>query len=203
MALLIVTQFAPTSWFSRMETTDTYETDQSASARVLVWKWTLDFAINHPLGGGFQAYYVDQITFANGSTITGAAFHNAYIEVLGEHGWVGLVLFIGALAFAARNLWRVRRETARVEELSWCYDLSGALLVSLLVLAGCSNFIGVAFQPMFWYLFATSTCLSEYLHRYTVEQASGVARPESDIVRTQTPQLAGHHHSLGASRHLP
>ena len=196
-ALLILSQFAPAAWFSRMETTDTYETDRSANARVLVWKWTLDFAIDHPLGGGFLTYYVDKITLPSGATLSGVAFHNAYIEVLGEHGWIGLGLFIGALAFTVRNLWRVRREAARVAELSWCHDLSGALLISLLVLAGCSNFIGIAFQPMFWYLFAVSTCLREYLHRYIVEQASDTATPESVMVRTQTG-----HHPIGAPRPL-
>ena len=184
-ALLIVSQFAPTAWFSRMQTTDTYESDQSANARVLVWKWTLNFAMDHPLGGGFQTFYIDKITLPNGTTLNGVAFHNAYAEVLGEHGWVGLALFIGALAFAVRNLRRVRREAARVEELLWCYEVSGALLVSFLVLAGCSMFIGIAFQPLFWYLFAISTCLSEYLHRYTVEQASDI--PRSDPVTLPIP----------------
>jgi O-antigen ligase len=200
-ALLIVSQIAPSAWFSRMETTDTYEADRSANARVLVWKWTLDFAIDHPLGGGFASYYVNKITLPSGMTLNGVAYHNAYIEVLGEHGWVGLALFIGTLAFALRNLWRVRRGTARITELSWCHDLSGALLISLLVLAGASNFIGIAFQPVFWYLFATSTCLHEYLYRYTVEHASDVAKSESLLLRTQTPRLAGHH-SIGASRHF-
>jgi putative inorganic carbon (HCO3(-)) transporter len=199
--LLIVSQFAPAAWFSRMGTTDTYESDQSANARVLVWKWTLNFAMDHPLGGGFQTFYVDKITLPNGTTLSGVAFHNAYAEVLGEHGWVGLSLFIGALAFAVRNLWRARREAARFKGLSWCYEISGALLVSLLILAGCSNFIGVAFQPMFWYLFATSTCLREHVRRYTVEQASDIATSESFIVRTQTSQLAGHN-PIGAPHPL-
>jgi probable O-glycosylation ligase (exosortase A-associated) len=185
---LIVSQFAPGAWFSRMETTDAYETERSANARVLVWKWTFDFAVDHPLGGGFQAYYVDKIALPNGVILSGVAFHNAYIEVLGEHGWVGLGLFMGTLAFAVRNLWRVRRETAHVAELYWCHDLSGALLVSFLVLAGCSNFIGIAFQPVFWYLFATSTCLREYLHRYAVEQAGDIARSELVTLPTAIPQ---------------
>jgi putative inorganic carbon (HCO3(-)) transporter len=200
-ALLIVSQFAPTAWFSRMETTDTYETDRSSNARVLVWKWTLDFAMDHPLGGGFVSHYVDHITLPDGSTRSGVAFHNAYIEVLGEHGWVGLALFVGTLAFAVRNLWRVRTEAAQFAGLSWCHDLSGALLTSVLVLAGCSMFIGIAFQPMFWYLFATSTCLREYLHRFTAEKARNIDTSLSVVALNQTQTRAGHH-PIGAPRPL-
>jgi O-antigen ligase len=166
-----------------------------------VWKWTLGFAMDHPLGGGFQSHFVDQITLPSGTTVNGVAFHNAFIEVLGEHGWVGLALFVGALAFAIRNLWRARRDSARAEELAWCYDLSGALLVSLMVLAGCSNFIGVAFQPMFWYLFATSTCLREYVRRYIVKQPVSIAGSEPIIVPTRTPNRV-EHNPIGAPRPL-
>ena len=201
VAFVIVSQFASTAWFSRMETADTYDADQSANVRLLVWKWTLDFAVDHPWGGGFQTYYVDHITLPSGNTINGMAFHNAYMEVLGEHGWIGLALFLGALAFAVRNLWRVRRDSSRVEELSWCHDLSGALLISLFVLAGCSNFIGVAFQPMFWYLFAISTCLREYLYRYTAEQGSEIEQLEYFLAKTQTPQAMGPR-PIGAPDHL-
>ena len=114
------------------------------------------------------------------------------MEVLGEHGWIGLAFFMGTLAFAVRNLWRARREAARIQELSWCYELSGALLVSFLVLAGCSNFIGIAFQPIFWYLFATSTCLREHVHRYTVAEPTHLAIAASIVLRSHTPQPALH-----------
>src|SRR5262249_39639611 len=47
---------APDSWKSRIWTIDTYEQDTSAAGRLMVWKWTLEFAITHPLGGGFSSY---------------------------------------------------------------------------------------------------------------------------------------------------
>ncbi len=52
---------------------------------------TLNYVSEHPLGGGFQSFLIDRIEFpaTNGETplvIYGKAFHNSYIEVLGEQG---------------------------------------------------------------------------------------------------------------------
>jgi len=46
--------------------------------------------------------------------------------------------------------------------MAWCRDLAIALQIALVTMLACGAFIGVAFQPMFYYLFALSACLRQY-----------------------------------------
>src|SRR5690606_16714340 len=48
--------FLPASYYERMATLGSVDSDQSASTRMQVWLWTIDYAREHPLGGGFDAY---------------------------------------------------------------------------------------------------------------------------------------------------
>jgi probable O-glycosylation ligase (exosortase A-associated) len=157
------------SWDARIATIGTYKEENSALTRLLVWRWTLDFVQEHPLGGGFDAYRINVIEapHADGSVTVehGRAFHSTYFEMLGEHGWVGLGLF---LTIAARSFWvfrSVARRTRGIADLAWCHDLAGALQCAMATLFACCAFIGVGFQATFWYIFALSTCLSEYVRR--------------------------------------
>ena len=46
--------FLPSSFTERMGTIKTYKADASASTRLAVWQWTMDYAKTHPMGGGFD-----------------------------------------------------------------------------------------------------------------------------------------------------
>ena len=158
-------------WVDRMSTVRSFETEGSALGRILVWKWTLNYAMHHPLGGGFDTYRIDHVEFppetegGQPRPATGIAFHSVYFEMLGEQGWVGLGLFVGLVAATLLSLRSVARATKNRPELAQCRDLSFALQGSLLTLLACGSFIGIAFQPMFYYLFASATSLREYVRR--------------------------------------
>jgi probable O-glycosylation ligase (exosortase A-associated) len=159
------------AWVDRISTITTYKSDTSAMTRLLVWRWTLDYAISHPLGGGFEMYRINAIyhppSSANPTGIVeyGRAFHSIYFEVLGEHGWIGLSLFLGLFGLSLLRLRRAAKLSRDVEGLEWCVDLARALQASLLVMAACGAFIGIAFQPMIHYLFALAVVLPEYVRR--------------------------------------
>ncbi len=157
-------------WNARIGTVDNFAQETSALGRLLVWRWTFDFALAHPFGGGFNAYVTDLITFPHGEDgepliVHGLAYHSIYFEVLGEHGWPGLALFLALFAAALGTLQGVVRRTRRVPELLWCRDLAVTLQASILTLAACGAFIGIAFQPTLYYMFAASTCLRQYVRR--------------------------------------
>jgi probable O-glycosylation ligase (exosortase A-associated) len=153
------------AWTTRISTISDYSTDSSALARLLVWGWTLDFAMANPLGGGFGAYHLDHIEFANGDMRFGVAFHSIYFEVLGEHGWFGLILFVGLAVFSFVALQRASNQAKPYPELMWCRDLASTIQITLLVMLLCGSFIGIAFQPMIHYLFALSVSVSECVRR--------------------------------------
>jgi putative inorganic carbon (hco3(-)) transporter len=165
-------------WTSRIGTTTDFAQENSALGRVLVWQWTLDFVSGHPEGGGFDVYRTDRIVFPGTVQdpepliVHGKAFHSVYFEVLGEQGWVGLCLFIGLSITTFSTLQAIARRSRGDVELSWARELAYALQVSLLTLLTCGAFIGIAFQPMIYYLFAISASL-----RHCVRQMEDARDP--------------------------
>jgi putative inorganic carbon (HCO3(-)) transporter len=167
------------AWTARISTIGDYAKESSALARILVWRWTLDFASSHPFGGGFGAYRLDHIELPDGAIRFGVAFHSIYFEVLGEQGWIGLFLFLSIAAASLLALQRASKQARPHAELSWCRDLVATIQVSLIVLLVCGSFIGIAFQPMIPYLFAMAVSASEYVRRAVAALPRSPDPPES------------------------
>jgi putative inorganic carbon (HCO3(-)) transporter len=158
------------AWNARVDTITNFEQENSAYVRILVWKWTLGFVANHPLGGGFSSYLVDHIEIPATSTSTGEeqfgrAFHSIYFEVLGEHGYPGLLMFLLLAVSTVLMLRRLAKKARPYPELQWVVGLSDALQSGLAVFLTSGAFVGIAFQPMFWYFVSMSICLNAYMWR--------------------------------------
>ena len=113
--------FLPQSYYERMATIGAYEGDESASTRVAVWNWTLDYVRQNPMGGGFDAYRGNSFTYdipvvtgegnnrsirSEAVTDEARAYHSAFFEVLGEQGWPGFLIWI---ALQVSGLWQMER----------------------------------------------------------------------------------------------
>ena len=110
-------------WTARMSTIGSYRQDSSAYVRLLVWQWTLNYVLDHPLGGGFEMYRISRIelpTQMPGEDVemqNGRAFHSIYFEVLGEHGWFGFALFVSLLGVSLLTLRKVSKRTKHIPQL--------------------------------------------------------------------------------------
>nr|WP_294509878.1 putative O-glycosylation ligase, exosortase A system-associated [uncultured Rhodopila sp.] len=184
VAALAVAYTTSDAWTSRISTISDFQTENSALARLLVWRWTVQFATEHPLGGGFDAYHLDHVEFENGEMKFGVAFHSIYFEVLGEHGWIGLALFVSLAILSLIALQKAAKEARRHPELQWCSDLAGTIQISLIVMMVCGSFVGIAFQPMIHYLFAMAVCVSEYVRRAVL-----TLQPADKPTRAWAPRL--------------
>ena len=184
---------ASDSWTQRMSTTQDFDKEASAAARIKVWEWTIDYTLQHPQGGGFNSFVIDRIELEQpegGETVRfGVAFHNVYFEMLGEHGWIGLACFLLLMVLSLQAFQGVIRRTRHHPELAWCNDLARALQISLLAMMACGSFIGVAFQPTLWNLFGSAVCLREYVRRTEATRAAPRRIPRSSV-RTGAPGLA-------------
>lgn len=167
----IVIVFSMSAKFdSRVLTISDYQQESSALGRILVWRWTLGYVATHPFGGGFNSYVIDHIEFPaeGGSPATivfGKAFHSTYFEVLGEHGWVGLGIFLAVVAITYFRLYTLARRVRPIPELKWVADLADALQSGMAVFLTAGAFVSLGFQPMFWYFVALSVSLDAYVWR--------------------------------------
>ena len=103
------------------------------------------------------------------------AFHSIYFEVLGEHGWIGLAIFLAVFAVFFLDMRRIRRQVRGRPDLEWLGDLASALSHCMLIFMAGGAFIGVAFQPLQYYLFALAVSASAALHRAAAAPAPAPA----------------------------
>jgi putative inorganic carbon (HCO3(-)) transporter len=103
--------------------------------------------------------------------------------VLGEHGWVGLAIFLAIFAVFFLDMWHIRRQVRDRPDLEWIGDLARALSQSMLIFMTGAAFVGIAFSPLQYYLFALAVCASAALRRAAaapVSAPAGSRRPRRD-----------------------
>ncbi|WP_375422045.1 putative O-glycosylation ligase, exosortase A system-associated [uncultured Sphingomonas sp.] len=179
---VIAVPFLPSAFTDRMNTIKTYKADESASTRLAVWQWTMDYAKEHPFGGGFEAYRQNRIRYdldtsgggagaggnrGNGVEVDKArAYHSAYFEMLGEQGYPGLVLWLTINLIGLVRMEMLRRRYGDPEgDFAWAGSLAGALQSAHLVYLLGAAFIAIAFQPFVYMLIGAQIGLDTYLGR--------------------------------------
>lgn len=147
--------FMPDKWGERMDTIATYEEDMSAMGRINAWIMAYNLAMDRPLvGGGFEIY--DLQTFERYAPIPTDvhAAHSIYFQALGEHGFVGLGLYL-LLGFL---MWRscswILRNTKKRDDLKWAHHFAAMSQVSIIGFAVGGAFLSLLYFDVPYYLMA-------------------------------------------------
>ncbi|RRQ22836.1 putative O-glycosylation ligase, exosortase A system-associated [Thiohalobacter thiocyanaticus] len=171
----------PESWFERMHTIQEYEEDQSAQGRINAWHFAVNLAQDRPLvGGGFEAFHWRNFRHYAPDPNDVKDAHSIYFEVLGEHGFAGLFIYLLLGFFAWRSATWVIRNTREREDLLWARDLAAMIQVSLAGYASAGAFLGLAYFDLYYHLIAMVVIL-RFLVRQQLQAAaeadSGAAAP--------------------------
>jgi len=182
LALLIAIPFLPQSFTSRMDTIQGHRADSSAATRLAVWSWTWDYALDHPMGGGFDAYLGNTLRIetkdmqASGAVASvqqqtqmdsARAYHSSYFEMLGEQGFPGLILFLLIHGIGLIRMERLRRRyrKAAAEGDAWIAPLATALQHGQLIYLVGALFVGIAYQPFIFMLLAVQIGFDSHVGR--------------------------------------
>ena len=99
----------------------------------MAWKEATYIAIDHfPFGAGFYAPQRPEIFHSYFPYAIPHAAHSIYFQVLGEHGFVGLALYLAVLVLALRNASIILRQTRNRPELEWAHDLANMMQIALI-----------------------------------------------------------------------
>lgn len=174
----------PAQWHERIDTINDYEQDTSAMGRINAWRMAFHLANDRLLGGGFEIY--DAQVFARYAPIPQDihAAHSIYFQILGEHGWPGLALYLalGVLTWRAGS-WVVHH-TRAVPALQWAWRLTTMLQVSLAGFAVGGAFLSLAYFDVPYFIMAAMVAIRLVVSR---ELAVPVAPPAS--LRQPLPPL--------------
>jgi probable O-glycosylation ligase (exosortase A-associated) len=175
-AVPLLVAFLPSEWFSRMGTIQTYDQDASALGRINSWHMAFNLACDRITGGGFALANSVVFGLYAPNPLIPLAAHSIYFEVLGEHGFIGLFLFLGVGITAWVQAAWVIRNAPIIAELQWMVSLARMLQVSLMAFAVGGAFLSMAYWDMPYYAVVVIVAMKRLL-RERMLAARTVAAP--------------------------
>lgn len=180
----------PAEWYARMNTIKTYDEDQSAIGRINAWWTALNLANDRFVGGGFETWVPAVFGKYAPDPSNVRDVHSIYFEVLGEHGWLGLTLFLSLLALTWLKCSGLVRHAKTHPEALWAKDLAAMIQVSMVAYMSAGAFLGLAYFDYIYHLVAIVVVVH---HMVVVEPslsvgtsgaAQAVPRPETRLGAT-------------------
>ena len=137
--------FMPAEWTSRMSTIENYEEDSSAMGRINAWWVAWHIAANYPFGAGFNPATPTLFgRFAPNPRDIHAA-HSIYFQILGNHGFVGLALYLGLWFSTWRAAGWLRLQRNLPPEARWAADLGAMCQVAMAGYLVGGTFLSLAY----------------------------------------------------------
>lgn len=167
----LVYAIMPEKWFDRMETIDDYKQDASAMGRINAWHFGFNVAINNLLGGGFNVFTPKMFHIYAPHPLDFHVAHSIFFQVLGEHGFIGLSLYILLMISAWRTGTRILKFCRGNEALREAFDLAAMCQVSIIGFAVGGAFLSLAYYDLYYNIIAVLIALERYVQTYTTQRA--------------------------------
>lgn len=160
----LLVAFMPDNWSGRMATIETYDQDQSAMGRINAWIMAWNLALDHFFGSSFENVKVEYFAKYAPDTSYIQGPHSIYFQTLGQHGFVGLALFlgigIGAWICASRIVKLAHTEAGHGEK---DVMLANMIKVSMVGFGVGGAFLALAYFDVPYYLMIVLARLKEIL----------------------------------------
>lgn len=197
---LVVMQLASNDWVERINTIESADEDGSFLGRLVAWKLSFILATEHPIfGGGFRAIQhlptwldLSQRFFSFPWFYTGdllpnpihaRAAHSVYFQVLGDHGFGGLGIYLAILAVAFFKTGSIARRARLTDARGWLPLLATMLQLSIFSFAVGGSALSFAYFDLIFAIFGLVVIL------------------EKRLLATATPCLPNRHVSTSAAPH--
>lgn len=140
------TPLFPEQWWARMDTISSYEQDASAMGRINAWGVAWEVAKHNFFGGGMSYQHAEYFfLYGQHETIIRAA-HSIYFQILGNHGFIGLSLFLLIWLTTYRDAAWLVKNTRHNPHAMWAAQLGAMAQVSLI-----GYLVGGAFLSLSYY----------------------------------------------------
>jgi putative inorganic carbon (HCO3(-)) transporter len=172
--------FMPTAWHERIGTIENYQEDRSAMGRIGAWTFATNLALARPIGGGgFETFQRDLYERYGPPEASILDSHSIWFQVLAEHGFVGLGLFLLVWLTAWRTGSRIIRLSRDRADLTWARDLAAMTQTALIAYFVGGSFLGLAYWDypyiLVVMLVATRVAVERHLKDIEVEQVRASA----------------------------
>jgi probable O-glycosylation ligase (exosortase A-associated) len=190
LAAFVVLPLIPEQLVERAGTIRTYEDDSSAMGRIMAWGVAWNIAKNHVFGAGFNLDYIDVnrwLAYTGEVRLEGVGIksaHSIYFQILGEHGFIGLFLFVGLILSTLIVLRHARMaaESGDARD-AWISRYAYALRSAMLGYMVSGAFLSLAYFDLF-YLYVA---LAAILYRDSRSVGSRVDASSAPTTRPRRP----------------
>jgi putative inorganic carbon (hco3(-)) transporter len=145
VAAMSLLAFMPEHWTTRMSTISEFQEDRSALGRISAWWNAFGIAQHRLFGVGFDAAKPELFALYSPYPDYVHAAHSIYFQVMGNHGFIGLFIFLGI--FGSTYWWagRLRHEAKVHPSAAWAADLGAMAQVSLIGYAVGGAFLSLSY----------------------------------------------------------
>lgn len=152
----------PESFFERLGTINSFSSDDSFQGRVTAWWVAFLYANGHfPFGAGMYGPQISSLFHAYFPSLEVHAAHSIYFQMLGEHGYVGLLIYVLILAYGLRATVVVKRQVGERPELDWARDLADMCRISLVSFYVGGAALSMAYSDVYLIVIALLSTLRE------------------------------------------
>lgn len=183
--VVILAVFLPGKWFDRMATITNYTEDGSAMGRLYAWKVGWRLALDSPLlGGGFRVFQPEIWSrYLPEHADVRANAHSIYFHVLGEHGFLGLVVYLGLIVSMFASLRKIRQDAKRVPDRLWLVNYSFMVEASVVGFLVAGAFQNLTYFDLFYFLIGVTIVLKRYVR-------DSISRLEQgEVIPSVTPMV--------------
>jgi probable O-glycosylation ligase (exosortase A-associated) len=150
IVLIPVLYFMPDHFFHRVNTLNDISSDESFMGRVLAWRVAWASAVHlFPFGAGFSALQRQSIWQQYMPGEPNHAAHSIYFEVLGDHGFIGLAIYLAILISTFVTCVRLQRATKTIPQLRWVNDLTNMIFSMLVVFCVSGAGLSMAYYDLY------------------------------------------------------
>lgn len=178
----------PDQWWDRISTIQSYEQDGSAMGRINSWIVAFNVAKNYPFGAGMSYQYSSFFSaYGTYETIVRAA-HSIYFQILGNHGFGGLFLYLMIWISTLSSATRIRKIAREHPQARWAGELANMIQVSLISFA-----VGGAFLSMPYFDLPYNMMIMIVLSRRWIEDQAwktDPAMPMLEYIGLKKPRQA-------------
>jgi probable O-glycosylation ligase (exosortase A-associated) len=187
LTALVGSAFVPQAWVERIQTVRHYEQDDSAMSRINSWHTSYNLASDRLLGGGFDSLQTETyLRYSPGPAPPRALnAHSIYFEVLVEHGFIGLGLFLLLGAMALRTSTWIRQHTEGRDDLTWARELAASTRLGLIGYFVSGAFLNLAYFDLYYHVIGILVLTRVIVERSLAEEVKTTLGS-----RTTTDRLA-------------
>lgn len=173
LATPLLLLFMPEQWANRMDSINDYEVDSSAMGRLNAWHMAFNLACDRVFGGGFEIYGPAVFAQYAPNPADVHAAHSIYFQVLGEHGFIGLGLYLLLGVLTWRCGTAIIRRSQDLDQYRWASSLAKMVQTSLVGFAVGGAFLSLVYFDVPYYLLGAMLATRALVERELATMPNG------------------------------